>query len=560
LKKLFLFLVFSSTLCCAVNVFAQYTGGDNDGSSTVLACNQNLNGISGLSAGAVAGSVVFCQDATEVYSISPSGTTSATTYTWTVPAGATIVLGQGTTTVVVRFGSTDGNVSVDVANECTTTSSSIAVTLGSCGFYSGGNSDGFSTNIGCIQNLNGGSALLAGSIVGSTTFCSFATEAYSVSVSGATSSTVYTWSVPLGATIVSGQGTTSILVSFGGSDGDVSVTASNECSTTSQTLAVTTASCTFFAGGSNDGFSTNVGCVQNLNGGSALLAGSIVGSTTFCSFATEAYSVSVSGTTSSTVYTWSVPVGATIVSGQGTSSILVSFGGTDGNVSVDVSNECSTTNQSLAVSVSSCLFYRGGMSDGFSTITTGLTPLPVELISFLAVPEDEAIRVTWVTASETNNSFFEVEKSVDGESFQLVARISGAGTTQNRTEYEIVDNKPSPGVSYYRLVQHDFDGTTTFSKLLKIQFTDVLEETIELYPNPVGRGGEVVFRFFAFEPDQLSFSVVSPSGITLQQHVLTLLPGWNNLLDRAVLFETGVYLIPIRTSIKSWVMKLVVQE
>jgi hypothetical protein len=359
--------VFLSAFLCAGPLFAQYSGGDNDGSSANVGCIQSLNGTTALIPGPISGSTEFCAFATEVYSLSPSGTTSSTNFVWTVPAGATIVSGQGTSTILVSFGNTNGSVAVDVSNECITLNSSMAVSQGICGLYAGGDNDGFSTNIGCIQQLSGGPALIPGPIVGSTEFCPFATEVYTITVAGATPAAVYTWTVPAGATITSGQGTNTILVTFGGTNGNVSVDISNECETVSQTLAVTAASCTFFAGGSNDGFSGNVGCIQTLNGTSSLLPGPIVGSVEFCPFATEAYTITVSGATPSTVYTWTVPPGATVTAGQGTNSILITFGGTNGTISVDVSNECATASQNLPVTTSSCTFFAGGSNDGFAS-------------------------------------------------------------------------------------------------------------------------------------------------------------------------------------------------
>ena len=76
--------------------------------------------------------------------------------------------------------------------------------------YTGDTADGFSSTIGCIQNLNGATGFIPGPIVGSPIFCAFASEAYSITVAGATPTTTYTWAVPAGSTITSGQGTGSI--------------------------------------------------------------------------------------------------------------------------------------------------------------------------------------------------------------------------------------------------------------------------------------------------------------------------------------------------------------
>jgi len=150
---------------------------------------------------------------------------------------------------------------------------------------------------------------------------------YSIaSVSGATT---YTWLVPSGATVASGQGTNSITVNFGcgAISGNVSVTPSNPGgSGGSSSLAVTV---------------TNVGAAGSITGASAVCA-SQSGVTYFIA--------SVSG---ATTYTWAVPSGATIASGQGTTSITVNWASTGGSVTVTPANAngCQGSASSLPITI-----------------------------------------------------------------------------------------------------------------------------------------------------------------------------------------------------------------
>lgn len=536
----------SSSFAVSQGACGFYAGGDNDGSTANIGCIQQLNGGPALIPGPIVGSTEFCPFATEVYTITVAGATPAAVYTWTVPAGATITSGQGTNTILVTFGGTNGNVSVDISNECETVSQTLAVTAASCTFFAGGSNDGFSSNVGCIQTLNGTSSLLPGPIVGSVEFCPFATEAYTITVSGATPSTVYTWTVPPGATVTAGQGTNSILITFGGTNGTISVDVSNECATASQNLPVTASSCTFFAGGSNDGFASNEGCIQSLSGGSALIAGPVVGPSQFCAFATESYTITVAGATAATTYTWSVPAGATVTAGQGTNTILVTFGNTNGNVSVVAANTCSTTNASLPVALTSCLFYGGGPNDGFSVTTSATNiPLPIELSTFTAAARDGKVFLNWTTDSELNNDFFQVQRSSDGTEFESIARIAGAGTTQQEHTYQAIDGSPYPGRSYYRLVQTDFDGTRTFSWIVAVDLD--LPDFFTFYPNPVRKGEALTVRYFSEQSESVAMVVIDPSGRASAQTEVLLQTGWNTLPLGYRLLSSGIYVIHLRT-------------
>ncbi|MEK7253772.1 MAG: hypothetical protein AAB316_03445, partial [Bacteroidota bacterium] len=89
--------------------------------------------------------------------------------------------------------------------------------------------------------------------------------------------------------------------------------------------------------------------------------------------------------------------------------------------------------------------------------------LPVELKSFSARLLDERIALEWVTASEQNNSGFEVQRSSDGVDFQRIGWLDGNGTTTEEHRYIYTDPVPKLGFNYYRLVQMDFDEQTSAS-------------------------------------------------------------------------------------------------
>jgi PKD-like domain len=524
-----------------------YAGGSNDGFSTVRNCATNLNGGSVFLADPIVGPSTFCSFATESYSINVNGITPTTTYTWTVPADATITSGQGTNTILVTFGGLSGSISVDIANECEAINVALPVSPTSCTFYSGGSNDGFATLQQCATNLNGGSTFIPGSITGSSTFCGFASEAYSITVVGALSNTVYTWSVPAGASIVSGQGTNTILVAFGNTSGNISVDISNECETINVLLPVTAVSCTFYAGGTNDGFSTARNCITSLNGGSAFIPGPITGPVTFCQFSTESYTISVAGANVTTTYTWTVPSGATILSGQGTATVLVQFGSANGTVAVTIANECESILVSLPLTVTSCVFYAGGSNDGFSVATVLNIPLPIELISFEAKEESGTVGLTWITESELNNDFFIVQRSPDGREFNPVVKVVGAGTSNDQHTYYATDLYPYDGISYYRLLQQDFDGTVTYSKIIGVSVKASEDHVAHVFPNPAITRSELYLRYYNQIEETATLTYIDSKGITVRTERINLTIGHNEVTLAPDFKAGGVYILLLKT-------------
>ena len=109
--------------------------------------------------------------------------------------------------------------------------------------------------------------------------------------------------------------------------------------------------------------------------------------------------------------------------------------------------------------------------------------LPVELISFTAENDQDNVLLKWTTASEKNNNYFSIEKSVNGVDFYKIGEIQGGGYSNSILNYYFVDEHPVSGLNYYRLKQIDFDEQYSYSRVEVINY---LEENLSLicYPNP----------------------------------------------------------------------------
>ncbi|MEO8068533.1 MAG: hypothetical protein ABI599_12630 [Flavobacteriales bacterium] len=95
-------------------------------------------------------------------------------------------------------------------------------------------------------------------------------------------------------------------------------------------------------------------------------------------------------------------------------------------------------------------------------------PLPIELLSFNARPQDEVVVVDWSTATEIDNLWFDVERSADGSTFNSIDRLPGAISSQATLNYNTVDEAPLSGTGYYRLRQTDLDGASTTSNVVTV--------------------------------------------------------------------------------------------
>lgn len=110
--------------------------------------------------------------------------------------------------------------------------------------------------------------------------------------------------------------------------------------------------------------------------------------------------------------------------------------------------------------------------------------LPVNFSFFKASKQEDFSALSWQTSSETNNDYFNVERSADGKSFETIGKVAGNGTTTETQNYEFLDRTPHTGLNYYRLKQVDFNGAFEYSKIETVDFRDGTEGDVSIFPNP----------------------------------------------------------------------------
>jgi hypothetical protein len=112
--------------------------------------------------------------------------------------------------------------------------------------------------------------------------------------------------------------------------------------------------------------------------------------------------------------------------------------------------------------------------------------LPVELVNFEGHCVDgNSVKLNWTTESESNNSYFTIEKSMDGLSWSVFSIVDGAGNSTEYLEYILVDQSPFP-LTYYRIKQTDYDGRTKIIKSIHTDNCGLIEDGITVTPNMDG--------------------------------------------------------------------------
>ena len=323
---------------------------------------------------AISGSAAVCDGASGlIYSVA---NVQGATYNWAVPSGWNITAGQGTSSITVAAGAVGGTVSVTSyrCNSSSTAALGVAV---------------------------GGTPAQPSAITGVASACSGQAFTYSVANTGIT----YTWAVPAGWNITAGQGTNSITVTAGASGGTISVTPSTTCggNGTPRQLAVAVAP-------------VPAQPLAITASASAICAGQ-TGIT---------YSVD---NASGIAYAWTVPNGWTITAVQGTNSITVTAGSSNGLVSVTPS-VCGSSgaSRSVAVTVGSAPAQPSTIAANVGVICSGQSGVVYSVTNVVGVSYAWTVPAGWtITAGQGSSSVTVTAGSAGGNISVTPSSCGGSG-------------------------------------------------------------------------------------------------------------------------------------
>lgn len=173
----------------------------------------------------------------------------------------------------------------------------------------------------------------------------------------------------------------------------------------------------------------------------------------------------------------------------------------------------------------------------------GSAPLPVELVSFSGSCEDGIVNLSWQTASEFNSSHFDVEKSRDGENWQVIETIPAAGNSNELLNYEAFDQVTNI-LNYYRLNQVDIDGTNKRYNPIAVSCEASQNGIFITYPNPSNEGFNILINDKELE-GEMNMNIFTSSGSIALHKRIVVKEGINVFMMNEKLLP-GLYFIELK--------------
>ncbi len=301
----------------------------------------------------------------------------ASYYRWTVPSGATISYGFGTNIIHAILGDNDGDICVKAVNSC-----------------------GESPSRCFGVTINRPTA--PGSISGDFLVCND-TTGLTYNIAAVPEATSYIWTVPPGAVITGGTGTNEITVNFGTTDGEICVQTENSC-----------------------GRSEAV-CASIVMTETPATPGLITGPTSICESTSGSFSIA--SVPEATSYVWTVPSGASVISGAGTESVDVLFGSSSGNVCVSAQSICGTSS-------SRCSYVTVQLAPVITSNPSNQTVEPGGNATFTVSATGTGLSYQWqqstnggatwtnIGSSTSSHTLYSVTEGMDGYDYRCI--VSGS--------------------------------------------------------------------------------------------------------------------------------------
>jgi len=181
--------------------------------------------------------------------------------------------------------------------------------------------------------------------------------------------------------------------------------------------------------------------------------------------------------------------------------------------------------------------------------------LDVQLISFTGTVQDRGNMLNWATASEVNNDFYTLYRSVDGASYQKIAQVDGKGTTSLAGNYQFLDENAPNGMAYYQLAQTDFDGTSTTLGTVVLRRNITALSVVQVAPVPATSAVNVIFA--AAGAERVQISLFDVAGKLVNTRTVDAVSGNNTVQVAVDQLPAGVYVLSLNNGLQVATAKIV---
>jgi hypothetical protein len=182
--------------------------------------------------------------------------------------------------------------------------------------------------------------------------------------------------------------------------------------------------------------------------------------------------------------------------------------------------------------------------------------LPMVVTTFRGNYLDNAVNLSWATATEANGKKFVIEYSTDGIAFTKAGEVAAKGNTTTQTTYQYRYTGVISASMYFRLVLEDLDGAMEYAGLVNVKTGAVQKVTASAYPNPFAEKLEVLVS--SARSTTVTIKLMDMNGRTVKIQVATAQAGNNKYQVTGLSnLNKGMYMLEVTAGEEKWIQKLI---
>lgn len=134
---------------------------------------------------------------------------------------------------------------------------------------------------------------------------------------------------------------------------------------------------------------------------------------------------------------------------------------------------------------------------------------------FTAKALENKVELRWSTATEINNDYFLICRSINGKDWTVIDKVNGAGNSNQIINYLYYDKFHFHGNVYYKLIQYDFDGSNEESKIITVDLSSNLKNQVKtrIFPNPKSSTEELFIVYESTFKQEIQISIYNLTGV-----------------------------------------------
>ena len=184
---------------------------------------------------------------------------------------------------------------------------------------------------------------------------------------------------------------------------------------------------------------------------------------------------------------------------------------------------------------------------------------PVKFLYVNVESENNGTTINWATASEINNKYFVVQKSSDDIHFTNIDTVAGAGNSSTVRTYNYTDKQANDGITYYRIVQVDYNGDYTYSEVRVAENTSSNYGIVSIYPQPLGKPEKLTINYLLSQKSEVVVQIIDALGKGIYSGMLALDKGGNLFSIDAANYPPGIYCLIISSQDVTQSRKIVIE-